>query len=205
MLMTGLAIATLACGVMAVRARRLLSSAVWLAACSAFLAVLLYRLGAYEVAVIELSVGAGLVTVLFVFAINIAGDESIGLPSVIPRGLTWLLCLAPLAVIALSIALRIPAGIDALVLPSLPSGMPSAISSDAPPAAATFVNVLWQDRALDVVVQVVLVYAGVLGLLGLLAEKEGPLQHSAAREVAARRDRDLLTMETAARREEVET
>ena len=98
MLMTGLAIATLACGVMAVRARRLLSSAVWLAACSAFLAVLLYRLGAYEVSVIELSVGAGLVTVLFVFAINIAGDESIGLPSVIPRGLTWLLCLAPLAV-----------------------------------------------------------------------------------------------------------
>jgi uncharacterized MnhB-related membrane protein len=197
MLMTGLAIATLACGVMAVRARRLLSSAVWLAVCSAFLAVLLYRLGAFEVAVIELSVGAGLVTVLFVFAINIAGDESIGLPSVIPRGLTWLLCLAPLAVIALSIALRIPAGIGALVLPSPPSA--------APPAAATFVNVLWQDRALDVVVQVVLIYAGVLGLLGLLAEKEGPLQHSAAREVAARRDRDLLTMETAARREEAET
>jgi len=197
MLMTGLAIATLACGVMAVRARRLLSSAVWLAVCSAFLAVLLYRLGAFEVAVIELSVGAGLVTVLFVFAINIAGDESIGLPSVIPRSLTWLLCLAPLAVIALSIALRIPARIGALVLPSLPSA--------APPAAATFVNVLWQDRALDVVVQVVLIYAGVLGLLGLLAEKEGPLQHSAAREVAARRDRDLLTMETAARREEAET
>ena len=185
MLLVGLAIVILACGVMAVRARRLLSSAVWLAACSAFLAVLLYRLGAYEVAVIELSVGAGLVTVLFVFAINIAGDESIGLPPVIPRGLTWLLCLAPLA------------AIGALVLPSLRSAMP--------PAAATFVNVLWQDRALDVVVQVVLIYAGVLGLLGLLAEKEGPLQHSAAREVAARRDRDLLTMETAARREEAET
>ncbi len=196
MLMTGLAIATLACGVMAVRARRLLSSAVWLAACSAFLAVLLYRLGAYEVAVIELSVGAGLVTVLFVFAINIAGDELIGLPSVIPRGLTWLLCLAPLAVIALSIALRIP---------GWGSARSSAPDSAAPPAAATFVNVLWQDRALDVVVQVVLIYAGVLGLLGLLAEKEGPLQHSAAREVAAKRDRDLLTMETAARHEEAET
>jgi uncharacterized MnhB-related membrane protein len=192
MLMTGLAIATLACGVMAVRARRLLSSAVWLAACSAFLAVLLYRLGAYEVAVIELSVGAGLVTVLFVFAINIAGEESIGLPSIIPHGLAWLLCLAPLAVIALSI----PEGIGALVVPGL--------TSSAPPAAATFVNVMWQDRALDVVVQVVLIYAGVLGLLGLLAEKEGPLQHSAAREVAAKRDRDLLTMETAARHEEVE-
>jgi NADH:ubiquinone oxidoreductase subunit 6 (subunit J) len=190
MLLTGLAILILACGAMAVRARRLLPSALWLAACSAFLSILLYRLGAYEVAVIELSVGAGLVTVLFVFAINIAGEESVRLPSVIPRGLAWLLCLAPLAVIALSVA--------------LPSAIRSAISSGAPPAAGTFVNALWQDRALDVVVQVVLIYAGVLGLLGLLAEKEAPLQHPAAREVAAKRERELLTMESSARHEEVQ-
>jgi uncharacterized MnhB-related membrane protein len=183
MLMTGLAIAIIVCGVMAVRSRRLLSSALWLAACSAFLAILLYQLGAYEVAVIELSVGAGLVTVLFVFAINIAGEESIGLPSIIPRGLAWLLCLAPLAAIGV------------LVLPGLASGTPAG--------GATFVNVMWQDRALDVVVQVVLIYAGVLGLLGLLAEKEGPLQASAAREMAAQRDRELLTMEKAAHHEEV--
>lgn len=183
MLQIGLAVLILASGFMAVRSRRLLSSALWLAACSAFLAILLYRLGAFEVAVIELSVGAGLVTVLFVFAINIAGEESIGLPPVVGRGLAWLLCLAPLAVIG------------ALVLPSVTTG--------APPAAATFVNVMWEQRALDVVVQVVLIYAGVLGLLGLLAEKEGPLQASAAREMAAQRDRDLLTMETAARHEEV--
>jgi uncharacterized MnhB-related membrane protein len=183
MLLTGLAILILACGIMAVRARRLLSSALWLAACSAFLAVMLYRLGAQEVAVIELSVGAGLVTVLFVFAINVAGEEAGPLPSVVPRGLAWILCLAPLAVIG------------ALVLPSLAAG--------APLAGGTFVNVMWQDRALDVIVQVVLIYAGVLGLLGLLAEKEAPLQQPAAREMAAKRDRDLLTMETAARHEEV--
>jgi uncharacterized MnhB-related membrane protein len=182
MLQIGLAVLILASGFMAVRSRRLLSSALWLAACSAFLAILLYRLGAYEVAVIELSVGAGLVTVLFVFAINIAGEESIGLPPVVGRGLAWLLCLAPLAAIGV------------LVLPG-----PAA----TPAAAATFVNVMWEQRALDVVVQVVLIYAGVLGLLGLLAEKEGPLQASAAREMAAQRDRDLLTMETAARHEEV--
>ncbi|HMK09392.1 MAG TPA: hydrogenase subunit MbhD domain-containing protein [Anaerolineales bacterium] len=184
MLLTGLAIAILACGFMAVRAGRLLASALWLAACSAFLAVLLYRLGAFEVAVIELSVGAGLVTVLFVFSINVAGEESIGSPSVLPRGLAWLLCLAPLAVIGV------------LVVPAL---RPAAL-----PAAAVFANVLWRDRALDVIVQVVLIYAGVLGLLGLLAEKEAPLQHSAAREAAAHRERDLQTMETAARHEEVQ-
>jgi uncharacterized MnhB-related membrane protein len=186
MVMTGLAIAILACGVMAVRARRLLVSALWLAACSAFLAVLLYQFGAFEVAVIELSVGAGLVTVLFVFAINIAGEESLPLPSIVPRGLAWLLCLAPLAVLG------------AFILPSVP------MSSGAPVATGTFVNVLWQDRALDVVVQVVLIYAGVLGLLGLLAEKEAPLRHAAAQEMADKRARDLSTMETAARHEEVQ-
>jgi uncharacterized MnhB-related membrane protein len=170
------------CAGLAVRARGLLTSAVWLALCSAFLAVLVYQLGAAEVAVIELSVGAGLVTVLFVFAINIAGEDSIGLPSVVPRGLALALCLAPLGLVA--------AAIVPVVLTSAPTG------------GGVFVNVLWQDRALDVVVQVVLIYAGVLGLLGLLAEKQAPLQQPAAREIAAKREKDLQAMETAARQEE---
>jgi uncharacterized MnhB-related membrane protein len=59
------------CTVMAVRGKHLLVSAIWLAGSSAFVALLLFRMGAPEIAVIELSVGAGLVTVLFVFAINI--------------------------------------------------------------------------------------------------------------------------------------
>jgi uncharacterized MnhB-related membrane protein len=65
----------LVCAVQAVRVQRLLNSALWLAGASALVALLIYMLGAPEVAVIELSVGAGLVTVLFVFAINIAGEE----------------------------------------------------------------------------------------------------------------------------------
>ena len=52
---------------------------------SASLAALLYALGAHEVAVIELSVGAGLVTVLFVFAINIAGEEPIEIKALVSR------------------------------------------------------------------------------------------------------------------------
>ena len=55
----------------AIRAVHLLHSAVWLAATSAMLSILFYLLGAPYVAVIELSVGAGLVTVLFIFAIGI--------------------------------------------------------------------------------------------------------------------------------------
>ena len=67
-------IGMLLCAVMAVRTQRLLVSALWLAGASALVSLWMYILGAPEVAVIELSVGAGLVTVLFVFAINIAGE-----------------------------------------------------------------------------------------------------------------------------------
>ena len=73
--------------IMAVRAKRLIASALWLAGVSAMVAVLFYLLGARQVAVVELSVGAGLVTVLFVFAISIAGEEPGVLKSLIPA---WL-------------------------------------------------------------------------------------------------------------------
>ena len=75
----------LVCAALAISAKRLLVSAIWLAGCSALVALLMYLLGAPEIAVIELSVGAGLVTVLFVFAINIAGDESTALPWLCPN------------------------------------------------------------------------------------------------------------------------
>jgi uncharacterized MnhB-related membrane protein len=184
MVASTLVLLTLVCGAMAVRARRLLASALWLAGASAVLSVFLYQLGAPQVAVIELSVGAGLVTVLFVFAINVAGDEAVEGTSVVPRGLAWALTLAPLLILAVGL------------LPAVAGG---GVAVEEP-----FVNVLWQDRALDVVVQVVLIFAGVLGLLGLLAEAEAPLRGPAAREVAARRERDLRALEQTAEREEVE-
>ena len=67
----------LLCAAMAIRAQKLLISALWLAGSSALVALWIYILGAPEIAVIELSVGAGLVTVLFVFAINIAGEGGV--------------------------------------------------------------------------------------------------------------------------------
>ena len=57
---------------------------------------------------------------------------------------------------------------------------------------------LWQTRGLDLMVQAVLIFSGVLGLLGLLAEAKAPLEGSMAQEVAARRDREMLRMETQA-------
>src|SRR5512140_3668342 len=83
----------------AIRSKALLTSALWLAGASAVTAILLFVYGAQLVAVIELSVGAGLVTVLFVFAINIAGDDAISARPVPP--LPWIVGLSALFVVLL--------------------------------------------------------------------------------------------------------
>ncbi len=147
----GLAIGMVVCAVLALRAARLLISALWLACTSALLAVLLYTLGAPEIAVIELSVGAGLVTVLFVFALNLIGEESQDEPFVIPKPVSLGLVLVALLLIgALLPALNRPDQIPPVPEPS-------------------FSIMLWQQRGVDVLVQVALIFAGVLGILGLLS------------------------------------
>jgi NADH:ubiquinone oxidoreductase subunit 6 (subunit J) len=146
-----LVIGSITCAVLAIRASRLLSSALWLAGTSVFTALILYLMGAREIAVIELSVGAGLVTVLFVFAITIAGEDAMHARSVVPKPLAWFS-------IALAIIL-----IGLLILPSSQSQSTSTETS--------FVTTFWQDRTFDVVAQIALIFAGVLGILGLLPQQ----------------------------------
>lgn len=141
---------TLLCAVQAIRARQLLTAALWLAGVSALVSIILYRLGAQEVAVIELSVGAGLVTVLFVFAISIAGDDAMGAPAVVSRP------------IAVGVVLTFVILLGAMVFPM--------DDLDQVPDALTFSTALWDDRALDVLVQIVLIFAGVLGLVAILKD-----------------------------------
>lgn len=145
-----LVIGSITCAVLAIRAARLLSSALWLAGASVFTALILYLIGAREIAVIELSVGAGLVTVLFVFAITISGEDAMHAHSLVPKPLAWFL-------IALALIL-----IGFLVLPSN--------QSQSTPADSSFVTNFWQDRAFDVVAQIALIFAGVLSILGLIPE-----------------------------------
>lgn len=154
MLVHGVIVAgLLICAVQAVRAQRLLLSALWLAGASALAALMLYLLGAPEVAVIELSVGAGLVTILFVFAINIAGEESLPIQTIVPKPLAWLLMVT-------SILLLIWMNLD---LVGFQINIPE-------PHIAQFNQVLWGDRLLDVLLQMVIIFCGVLGVLGLLSE-----------------------------------
>lgn len=142
---------TLVCTVLAIRAARLLVSAIWLAATSALVALEMYLLGAPEIAVIELSVGAGLVTILFVFAINLTGEEILDVRRMIPRPLA-----AMLLVIAALILLY-------LLLPEI-----DQISAGL--MRGTFREIFWEDRELDTVLQILMIFSGVLGVLGLLEE-----------------------------------
>jgi NADH-quinone oxidoreductase subunit J len=64
-------IAVIAFAIMAVSFKDLLSAAISLAALSAALAIIFYRLNSPYAAVIELSVCAGLITALFVAAISL--------------------------------------------------------------------------------------------------------------------------------------
>jgi uncharacterized MnhB-related membrane protein len=147
--------AMLACALQAVRGTRLLIAALWLAGASALAALVMYRLGAPELAVIELSVGAGLVTVLFVFAINIAGEEPpVSLRSLVPAPLAWAAALAAVALGAWF---------------ALPHLRPEA----ALVQTERFATVLWERRGLDTLLQVVLIVGGVLAVLGLLSEGRG--------------------------------
>lgn len=144
----------LGCAILAISARRLLISALWLAATSALVALMMYLLGAPEVAVIELSVGAGLVTILFVFAINIAGEEPLSLKPLLPKSLIWI------AVAAAAILL------GWFSLPAFNIALPV---SQTGRVTAT----LWENRGLDVMLQALLIFTGVLGVIGLLAERKG--------------------------------
>ena len=85
MLFGSLIIVILIFAVQAIRTKQLITSALWLAGVSALCSVLFFLFGAQLVAVIELSVGAGLVTVLFVFAISVAGDDALNATPVPPR------------------------------------------------------------------------------------------------------------------------
>ncbi|MGB7537833.1 MAG: NADH-quinone oxidoreductase subunit J [Anaerolineales bacterium] len=141
----------LLCAVLAISADRLLSSAIWLAGVSALSAILFYMLGAREVAVIELSIGAGLVTVLFVFAISIAGDEAMRAKPLVPRllGIVLVLCLVIL--------------LGWMAVPGFLSAAPATELSST--------DILWDVRGMDLIVQVSLIFAGVLSVLGLLSDK----------------------------------
>jgi NADH:ubiquinone oxidoreductase subunit 6 (subunit J) len=157
MLYMGLVAGIVICAIQAIRVARLLTASLWLACTSALLSVLLYEIGGREIAVIELSVGAGLVTILFVFALSLIGDDAAKSQTMIPKPLAGAACVAITLLLGWLAA-------------NLPAQSPTAAST-----LPTFSITLWQDRGLDVLAQITLIFAGVLGILGLLGEVKAPI------------------------------
>lgn len=138
------------CAISAVRSRPLVA-AIWLAGFSALAAIILYLYGAPEVAVIELSVGAGLITVLLAFAISMAEDEAMP-TSIVPRPFAWMLVVVAVGLLAW------------LILPEL-----TQVQAVATAEAPFFIQV-WENRLLDLLVQIAVIISGVIGILSLLGE-----------------------------------
>ena len=145
-----LLIVAIFCAYRAMVAKRILSATLYLASISACVSAVLYLLGAQEVAVIELSVGAGLVTVLLVYALSVVGEDALDPGSIVSKPLAYI----------------ISAGV-AIVLVWLLYPMAGQGSSFIVSKLAT---ILWEQRVLDVWIQIVLIFSGVLGILGLLSE-----------------------------------
>ena len=140
-----LLVLTIFCAFLATQTSRLLHATLWLAGVSALTSTMFYLIGAWKVAVVELSVGAGLVTILVVFAITMIGDEQ----------QTVHIKRLPLALIVLMLLLILILTVP--LIPLSPSINLPILDSE-----------LWQNRELDLLVQITLIFAGVLGVLGLL-------------------------------------
>ena len=151
----------LAFALMAIRERRLLISVLWLALTSAMTALMMYRLGALEASVVELSVGAGLVTVLFVFAINIAGDEEVLQASLLPRPLAW----GVIVVGGLLLAW--------MILPAFHFDINLSTILYAAGSNEDVRKMIWEERGLDSLLQIMLMFGGMMAVLSLIGRHTG--------------------------------
>jgi len=139
------------CAYRAIVSKKILSATIYLACISALVSAVLYLLGATQVAVMELSVGAGLVTVLLVYAVSVVGDDALDPASVVPKPLAF--------------------GMVGLVTILIGFMAFPAVEKNVDTSSLALSIALWQNRVLDVWIQIVLIFSGVMGVLGLLSEK----------------------------------
>ena len=140
--------------ILSVLVRDLLKAAISLAAASIFLALIFFRMNAVYAGVFEVSVVAGLITVLFITAIALTRSDE----QVKESKYHWLVF--PLFFLALVI-------IDILVMRNLLGKIPAITS----PETGTFGEVMWQERSFDLIGQIGVIFAGVLAVLALFRSR----------------------------------
>jgi NADH-quinone oxidoreductase subunit J len=155
-LQTALLIGMVLFAVLAILLKDVLRSAIALAVASLLLGIVFFRMGAPYAGVFEISVVAGLITVLFILTIALTrkGDEVRE-----SRLANWVF---PLAFVAFVV-------IDALVMKGLIGKVP-ALAAGA--ETGTFGDVLWKGRTLDLVGQIAVILAGVFAVLALFRKRD---------------------------------
>jgi len=136
----------------------LLKGAICLAATSVLLAVVLFLQGAYWAALFELSVCAGLITVVFISAISITARGRLEEA----RAQAHRRNFAPLPYILLLAGMLL---LSLLLLTNF------QIESAAP-LLTEFNQVFWHERQADIVAQVALILAGAFGVVVLFKERD---------------------------------
>jgi NADH-quinone oxidoreductase subunit J len=143
---------------------RLLRSVIGLAVTSVLLTVMMFRLDSALAAVFELSVCAGLIPAIFISTIGLTPRTNQEDMPALRREKIKRYALLPILMIVAGVALT------RVVMPDL----------TAPPqSGATDVRkVLWNERQIDLIGQVVVLLAGALGVVVLVKERKEPKHES---------------------------
>jgi NADH:ubiquinone oxidoreductase subunit 6 (subunit J) len=136
--------------------RDLLKAAICLAVASLLLGIIFFRMKAPYIGAFEISVVAGLITVLFITTIALTktgGDvrES--------KAASWIFLLFFIAFLIL----------DFFVTKGLMGKIPAI---EGTPEQGTFGEVLWKMRTFDLVGQIGIIFAGVLAVLALFRKRD---------------------------------
>jgi NADH-quinone oxidoreductase subunit J len=145
------------CSILAVFFSDLLKAAISLAGASLFLALLFFEMGATYAGVFEISVVAGLITVLFISTISLTKGDGAVQESRLAR------LVFPIFFIAV-------VGVDILVMGRLLGALQSLPGT---PDTGSFGQVLWGQRTFDLVGQIGIIMAGVLCVLALFRKRSG--------------------------------
>ena len=143
--------------IMAVMSRSILKSAIYLAAASAALAVMMYLLGAEWAAVFEVSVCAGLVTVVFISSISLSNMRKEDVQKLYDdkarmKYLPYVLLFGGITVIAVAFTKDI------------------TLSVIAQSAMEDFQSVFWDTRSADILGQITAILIGGIAVVVLLKE-----------------------------------
>ena len=143
--------------------RDLLYAAVSLAIGSIILSIILFRYAAHTAAVFELSVCAGLITVLFVSTVSLTKNSDQKVEARLPR------YFAPFFLLLF-------AGLSFLLVNWLTGHMAPATLTFDPPVG--FRETFWGTRTTDLLGQISLILAGVFGILAIFRETREGRKHA---------------------------